>query len=169
MESASRLAGIDPASMGEALFPSGIARFDWNETDVVRACIPAANGMFDARSLAAMYAMLANEGSLHGVRVIDAAIVRRAGTIESRRRDQVLPMPMQWRLGYHRVLTLGASVPRGFGHFGFGGSGAFCDPSRNLSVALVLNHGVGTPFGDVRMWGLSAAVVHAADRRRRAR
>ena len=165
--SLSKERNVDPASMGEALFPPGIARFDWNDEAVVRACIPAANGMFDARSLARMYAMLANGGSLHGVRLIDPAIARRAGTIESRRRDQVLPMPMQWRLGYHRVLAIGASVPHGFGHFGFGGSGAFCDPSRELAVALVLNHGVGTPFGDVRMWGLSAAAIHAADHRRR--
>ena len=55
------------------------------------------------------------------------------------------------RLGYHRVATLGPAVPNGFGHYGFGGSGAFADPDRELAVALTLNSGVGTPFGDIRI------------------
>ncbi len=78
---------------------------------------------------------------------------------------KVVPMPMHWRLGYHRPFTMGVKIPRGFGHFGFGGSGAWADPQRNLSVAMVLNSGVGTPFGDIRIVRLSSAAARCADKR----
>ena len=32
-----------------------------------------------------------------------------------------------------------------FGHYGFGGSGAWADPDRQLAMAMVLNSGIGTP------------------------
>jgi CubicO group peptidase (beta-lactamase class C family) len=92
--------------------------------------------------------------------------VTRAAQVQSRRADDVLLVPMHWRLGYHRVFAMGEGVPHGFGHFGFGGSGAWCDPSRGLSVALVLNSGVGTPMGDFRIWRLNRSIVRAADARR---
>lgn len=166
IRSASTIAGMDPANFAEAMFPPGVSRFDWNAEATVRAAIPGAGGMFDARSLARVYAMLANGGELDGVRVMGRQTAARIAQVESTRRDRVLPMPMNWRLGFHRVISIGGNAPTAFGHFGFGGSGAFADPTRNLSVAFVLNHGVGTPFGDARMWHLNGAVLRAADRRR---
>jgi CubicO group peptidase (beta-lactamase class C family) len=56
-------------------------------------------------------------------------------------------------------------IPRGFGHSGFGGSGAWADPDRNLSVGMVLNSGMGTPFGDLRIVSLSTVAIRCADRR----
>jgi len=161
-----RLAGFDPAYAAESLMPRGISRFDWNDEAVVRATIPSAGGMFDARSLARVYGMLANGGELDGVRLLGTADVTRIGAVQNRRIDRVLPIPMHWRLGYHRVLNVGAYMPNAFGHFGYGGSGAFCDPSRRISVGFVLNHGVGTPFGDSRMWTIAGAVARASDVRR---
>ena len=72
---------------------------------------------------------------------------------------------MHWRLGYHRVGTLGVRIPNGFGHFGFGGSGAWADPSRQLAVGLIVNSGMGTPFGDLRIIRIGDAAVRCADRR----
>jgi CubicO group peptidase (beta-lactamase class C family) len=72
---------------------------------------------------------------------------------------------MHWRLGYHRVNTLGARVPRGFGHSGFGGSGGWGDPERQLALGLVLNSGMGTPFGDLRIVQISTTAIRCADRR----
>jgi CubicO group peptidase (beta-lactamase class C family) len=77
----------------------------------------------------------------------------------------VIPLPMNWRLGYHGVPSVRAKAPHGFGHFGFGGSGAWADPQRSLSVALVVNSGLGTPFGDTRIIRVSSAALLAADRR----
>ena len=42
---------------------------------------------------------------------------------------------MPWRLGYHRIMALGAG--QGFGHIGYNGSGAWCDPARGLAFAYV--------------------------------
>jgi CubicO group peptidase (beta-lactamase class C family) len=138
--------------------------FDWNAEETVRAVIPAANGQFTARSLARMYAMLAEGGKLDGVRLVSRRRVEAMGEVRSRSRDRVLMMPMHWRPGYHRVFAFGARVPDGFGHFGYGGSGAWCDPVRRLSVALTLNSGVGTPVGDLRIARISRAAVRAVDR-----
>ena len=51
------------------------------------------------------------------------------------------------------------------GHFGFGGSGAWADPSRRLSVAMVVNSGMGTPFGDLRILRIGGLALAAAEHR----
>jgi CubicO group peptidase (beta-lactamase class C family) len=53
-------------------------------------------------------------------------------------------------------------VPTGFGHFGYGGSGAWCDPEQRLAVAMVTNQVAGGPFGDMRIARLGAAAVRCA-------
>ena len=92
------------------------------------AAVPAMNGYFDAVSLGAMYAMLAGGGQLGGVRILSEETVRKASEIQNDQRDRVIVMTMQWRLGYHRLPIINKQFPRGYGHFGFGGSGAFADP-----------------------------------------
>ncbi len=155
--------GVDLTEFRAALFPF-YTPFDFNSEEVVRACIPAANGQFTARSLARMYAMIAEGGSIDGVQLLSSARVQTMGEIRNRTRDNVLFIPMRWRLGYHRVFALGAKAPSGFGHYGYGGSGAFCDPSRRLSVALTVNGGSGTPTGDARMPRLAGAAIRCVDR-----
>jgi len=155
----------DPVQLERALLPDGIEDLDFNDEALVSAEIPAVNGMFTARSLARMYAALAGGGSLNGVRLLSKRTLERASEIQSRRRGRVIPLPMHWRLGYHRVPTLRAKLPRAYGHFGFGGSGAWADPDRDLAVALVLNSGLGTPFGDTRIIRLGSVAAIAADGR----
>jgi CubicO group peptidase (beta-lactamase class C family) len=159
------LLGVDLAAFRSAMMPFD-EPFDWNAEETVQAAIPAANGQFTARSLARLYAMIAEDGKLDGVRVLSPGRARRMGEIQNRSRDAVLSLPMQWRLGYHRVFAFGARVPDGFGHFGYGGSGAWCDPSRRLAVAMTLNSGVGTPVGDLRIARLNRVVVRSVDRLR---
>jgi CubicO group peptidase (beta-lactamase class C family) len=156
---------IDLASLAAALLPRGIEALDWNSEGFAAPPIPSANGFFTARSLARIYAMLANDGELDGVRLLRRETVWRASEVQNRGIGRVIPVPMHWRLGYHRVPTLGARVPNGFGHFGFGGSGAWADPDRELSIALTVNSGIGTPFGDLRMVRLGTAAVRCAERR----
>jgi CubicO group peptidase (beta-lactamase class C family) len=156
---------IDLGGITSALLPRGIEDLDFNSEEFVSVPIPAANGMFTARSLARMYALLAADGELDGVRLLSRETVWRASEIQNRSLGRVIPLPMHWRLGYHRVPTVGVSVPNGFGHFGFGGSGGWADPDRDLAVALTLNSGVGTPFGDLRMVRIGTAAARAADRR----
>lgn len=160
-------AGVDLEHTRQGFIPKGIGDFDFNGPDVVRSCIPSANGMFNARSLAKLYALIANGGEYEGVRLLSENRVARMGQIQNKRRDNVVHMPMKWRMGYHRVFTTGPRTPNAFGHFGFGGSGAWCDPSRGLSVAMTLNSGVGTPFGDSRMAALNSAVLKTVDKMNR--
>jgi CubicO group peptidase (beta-lactamase class C family) len=162
-----RLVGqpIDLMALTEALMPEGIEELDFNSEEFLAASIPAANGMFTARSLARMYAALASEGELDGVRLLARDTLWRATEVQNRGIGRVIPVPMHWRLGYHRVATLGPAVPNGFGHYGFGGSGAFADPDRDLAVALTLNSGIGTPFGDLRMVRIGTAALRCAEER----
>jgi CubicO group peptidase (beta-lactamase class C family) len=162
-----RLVGqpIDLNALAEALMPEGIEELDFDAPEFLSVPIPAANGMFTARSLARMYAALASDGELDGVRLIGRDTLWRATEVQNRGLGRVIPVPMHWRLGYHRVATLGPAVPNGFGHYGFGGSGAFADPDRELAVALTLNNGVGTPFGDLRIVRIGTAALRCAEER----
>ena len=155
----------DPRESVHALSPPGMATLDLNSREFRAASVPAANGLFTARSLARLYACLAGGGELDGVRLMSSERVGLMSEVQNRGMGRVIPLPMHWRLGYHRVAALGARVPRGFGHFGFGGSGAWADPDRDLSVALTVNSGVGTPFGDLRIVRIGGAAVRCADRR----
>ncbi len=155
----------NPVESLEALIPPGMDELSFNDEPFRAASIPAANGFFTARSLARMYACLAQGGELDGVRLLSYETLRKATEEQNRGAGRVVPISMRWRLGYHRVFAVMARVPAGFGHFGFGGSGAWADPQRQLSVALTVNSGVGTPFGDSRIARIGGAAVRAADRR----
>jgi CubicO group peptidase (beta-lactamase class C family) len=155
---------LDPGHILEALLPNGI--FDVIFSDRVHdAPMPALNGVFTARSLARIYAALAGGGEIDGVRLLSYNTVRRASTIQNTRIDLVVPIPMRWRLGYHMAGTTRGILPKGFGHFGYGGSGAWADPERNLAVAMVVNRVAGTPFGDLRMLSLGASALRCAEAR----
>lgn len=155
---------VDLRNLALALLPPGMDAFDFNSEDAVAASIPSANGMFSARSLAKLYALLADGGEFDGVRLLSERTVRAATTIQSRRRDVVVPIAMHWRLGYHRA-PVARNLPNAFGHAGYGGSGAWADPQNRLAIALVLNSGVGSPFGDLRLVRVGTAAATCAKRR----
>lgn len=146
------------------IFPFTEDKFCWNSPELMKAVQPAANGHFTARSLAKMYAALSMGGTLNGVKLVSNETLKKMSQVQNRKGDAVLFIPMHWRMGYHRVFTVGRPLRDGFGHYGFGGSGGWCDPSRELSVAMTVNTGVGSPMGDTRIAFLSSAVVKCADR-----
>ena len=160
-----RLTGVQVEFGGilDALAPRGITSFDFGAHRTLRAAIPAANGLFTARSLARMYAALAAGGEIDGVRLLSRRTLTEATRVQSRApRRSVIPFDMRWRLGYHGVFTTQGIPRNAFGHFGFGGSGAWADPSRELAVALIVNSGLGTPFGDLRIARISGAALATA-------
>jgi CubicO group peptidase (beta-lactamase class C family) len=162
-----RLVGVqfDLQSILDALAPRGMSAFDFGAEKTLRAAIPAANGLFTARSLAKMYAALAGGGQIDGVRLLSRKTLARATQVQNPTHTRmVIPFDMRWRLGYHGIATTRGMPRRAFGHFGFGGSGAWAEPSRDLAVALIVNSGMGTPFGDLRIPRLSGTIldcVHA--------
>ncbi|WP_370327189.1 serine hydrolase domain-containing protein [Euzebya sp.] len=148
----------------DALLPHGFDEF-MNSPALWGAVMPAANGVFTARSLARMYAPLASGGIFEGERYLEADVLERAGKVQTRQRDAVLGMPMRWRLGYHQAFVLGSDQPRlGFGHFGLGGSGAWADPETRMSIAFTTNRlGMATtPLADVRLARLGAVALECA-------
>lgn len=156
---------IDLSELEAALLPPGIEALDWNSDALLRAVVPSVNGMFSASSLARLYAALAGNGEVQGTRLLSAETLSEASRIQNRGLGRVVPLPMHWRLGYHRIPTVRVKAPGAFGHLGIGGSGALADPDRALSVALVLNSGMGTPFGDTRIVRIASAAMQAADAR----
>jgi len=167
VQSALRLGGFpaDFKRTARALAPKGISEFDFSANETLQASIPSANGLFTARSLARMYAALANGGELDGVRLLSQETMARATEVQVHGPDEVIIFPMRWRLGYHRVSTYRGRLRKAFGHFGYGGSGAWADPRRKMSFAMVLNAGTGTPLGDLRMLKLNTALIVAAKQR----
>jgi CubicO group peptidase (beta-lactamase class C family) len=165
-QGAARTVGLDVdlASIREALAPRGIRSFDFGSEETLSVAIPAANGLFTARSLARMYAALAGGGQIDGVRILSPATLARATQLQKpAAKRAVIPFDMRWRLGYHGAATTRGTPRNAFGHFGFGGSGAWADPSRKLAVALIVNSGMGTPFGDLRILRIGGAALQSVE------
>ncbi|QOW46331.1 MULTISPECIES: serine hydrolase [Acinetobacter] len=157
------LSGQNPQDFLDAMVPKGMRDFSFFSDEGLQAIIPAANGVFTAESLAKIYAMLANQGVWNDQTLIKPEIFKELSTIQTIKRDRVMPIPMKWRLGYHRVITMGKRAKKGFGHMGYNGSGAWCDPQRGLSFAYTHNFQIASITGDYRLWGLTQEALRCAD------
>ena len=157
------LSGQNLQDFQDGMIPKGMRNFSFFSDEGLQAIIPAATGVFSANSLAKIYAMLANQGQFEGNTLIQPHVFKTLSTVQFTKRDRVMPLPMHWRLGYHRILTLGKSS-NGFGHMGFNGSGAWCDPQRQLSFAYTHNFSTGSITGDYRLWGLTQETLRCADK-----
>ncbi|MEG2434628.1 MAG: serine hydrolase domain-containing protein, partial [Acinetobacter sp.] len=107
MERALVFSGQDPQDFQDAMIPKGMKKFSFFSEQGLKAIIPSANGVFTAESLAKIYAMLANRGEWQGQQFISPEVFPQLSQVQYKTRDRVMPLPMHWRLGYHRVLTLG--------------------------------------------------------------
>jgi CubicO group peptidase (beta-lactamase class C family) len=164
MQKLMKLIGNDPVESRDALSPYRMGKFDLFSDQALQATMPAVNGVFTASALAKIYAMLAAGGEFGGQRYITPPVFKELSKVQSRRRDRVMPITMHWRLGYHRIITMGKRAPKGFGHMGYNGSGAWCDPSRQLSFAFVTSINMDSMAGDPRLWWLSQRVLQVVDR-----
>ena len=157
------MTGQNPQDFLDAMVPKGMRDFSFFSDGGLQAIIPAANGVFSADSLAKIYAMLAKKGVWEDKVFIRPEVFTELSKIQSIKRDRVMPIPMKWRLGYHRVITMGKRAKKGFGHIGYNGSGAWCDPQRELSFAYTHNFAIGSITGDYRLWGLTQETLRCAD------
>ena len=151
---------VRPArGLAEAGMPEG---FDELVRDprVHDSVMPGWNGVFSARALARMYGAIANGGEIDGRTFLEPATIEKIGTRQSAGYyDYVLGYPVSFTLGFHRPVVMAKSQPaHAFGHYGLGGSGAYCDPSTGMSLAFVTNR-MGssvTALGDLRLARLGA-------------
>jgi CubicO group peptidase (beta-lactamase class C family) len=92
-----------------------------------------------------MYAALAGDGSVDGVRLVSPGRKQHMQRLMTEDVDRVLGMPVRKGIGFFfGGETGGVHGPMGprtsaFGHPGAGGSVAFADPDAGISVAVTLN------------------------------
>jgi len=120
--------GIPPGSTGRLA-----RRMDvYNDPRTYRAGWPSSSGIADARSLAALFSAVLDDGVI-------LTSATRAEMVASRARgeDAVLGVPMHYgsgvQLAFPAFPLLG---PTSFGHEAAGGSAAFADPEGGLSVGF---------------------------------
>jgi CubicO group peptidase (beta-lactamase class C family) len=140
--------------------------FEGAEPPIWTAEMPAVNGTFSADGLARLYGALANHGSDNGTRLLSPATTQELGRVNVRTSDDVLGLRMRWRLGYHQAFGAGPAAPRAFGHYGYGGSGGWADPTLGLSLGFVTNRigSLTTPLGDLTLYRLNKVVRECAAR-----
>ena len=104
--------------------------------------VPSFGGHGNARAVARIYAMLAGDGSIDGVRILSPAAVERAAQLVWE--DDCIMTQRRIRMGYGFMHNEPDTVPMGtnmkaFGHTGTGGAFAWCDRDRNLAFAYCTN------------------------------
>ena len=107
-----------------------------NGEDWRGALIPAANGHFSARDLAAIYGDLAAEQPT----LLTPALITEAAREQSCGRDAILQADVSFGCGFIRsgkAADLHFGGPRGFGHPGAGGSVGFADPEQGIGFGYV--------------------------------
>jgi CubicO group peptidase (beta-lactamase class C family) len=153
----------DPQTLlGQAFLADGAASIMDQVSELLarpeffRAEIPSSNGISSAADLARLYAVLACDGEVDGVRLLSKEVVAQFSAKEMTVEDQVFArsctffgaglLVRQMRatktLGYGlnaadpRKRRFGPS-PRAYGSEGAGGQLAFCDPDRRVAVGFV--------------------------------
>lgn len=108
-----------------------------------RGFYPSGGGFTTARDLARIYAMLANDGELDGVRILSRAAVERLQTEAwQEEADGMMGVPMRMALGFMKNTPPGIPMgpnPAAFGHYGSNGALAFADRERKLAFACTTN------------------------------
>ncbi|MEM7435840.1 MAG: serine hydrolase domain-containing protein [Myxococcota bacterium] len=163
----------------DAMIPPGLGDV-LGDPRWLTSVIPSGNGVFNARSLARLYGALSLGGTIDGRRLLSASALAEATIDQNAAIGRVIPFPLRFKVGYMRPVSLGLRVPvlRGhvdigvpapnaFGHFGFGGSGAWADPEREVGVGLVTNCFFAPIPLDLRTVAVATAVTRAIDRHRR--
>ena len=122
--------------------------------------IPAAGGTGNARSVATVLTILANNGEAGGRRFLSEAGARRALEPQIEGTDLVLGVPICFGLGFG---IRGALMPNPNTIYwgGYGGSVAIVDMDAHISMSYVMNKMAGTTMGDTRAFGMAAAVWRA--------
>lgn len=139
--------------------PKNISGIDLNSSGITHSPIPSFNGISTARSLAKMYSVLANGGEYQDKQWIGKNTVQQFYQSQVASRDRITNVKMGWRLGYHQLFSVIHAVPRGFGHFGFGGLGGWAEPDRRLAMGFVINSNVTSIKNQLRCYNLTQVLL----------
>lgn len=146
-----------------------VRRAEENNPAFRRAGTPGGGGYATARAMAAFYQMLAQRGTLNGVRLLSPRMVQYVTrNFTGDAVDGYMGMPMHRGLGPHlrgttdTIRGLGAlASPRTFGHGGVGSSYCWADPDSGVSFAYLTNSRVPDPWHSARL-DVIANCVHTA-------
>jgi CubicO group peptidase (beta-lactamase class C family) len=143
---------VDPESIGfrtltnPVLDASFSSRPEWR-----RAEIPAAGGIGNARSVAAVHTLTANGGSANGHQIISPEGLERIFEVQAEGIDLILPVELKIGMGFGLPSpSLPSPNPRTCYWGGWGGSLAIIDMDAKLSYSYVMNKMNETTTGDPR-------------------
>ena len=113
-----------------------------NCNEIRRGELPSFGGHGNARSVAKIYAMLANGGEIGGVRLLSREAVDRLSPRQWQGTCAMTGWPLRMGLGF--MHNSPPHIPMGenldaFGHLGSGGALGFCDRERRLSFSYCTN------------------------------
>jgi CubicO group peptidase (beta-lactamase class C family) len=134
---APKVAGLPfSGALGAMYFP-GVRSFVQGDIPFLDGEVPAANGVVTGRSLAKMYAAIANGGVIDGNEFLSPKLTDGLAGKPKVWPDLNLVVPMPFHLGYHESPIPG--LLKGFGHIGLGGTLGWADPSTGSAFAFVHN------------------------------
>ncbi|MEP9378522.1 serine hydrolase domain-containing protein [Aquabacter sp. CN5-332] len=124
--------------------------------------VPSFGGHGNARGMARIYAALAGNGEIDGVRLLGKETVEQANTVVWE--HDCIMTRRAMRMGYGFMHNETSTIPMGpnpkaFGHTGSGGAFTWCDRERNLSFAYCTNFQRQGPGIGVRGASLSVATA----------
>jgi CubicO group peptidase (beta-lactamase class C family) len=155
------LAALDPNGVLIKTFtgPAPGAEAAWTP-EWRQACIGAANGHGNARSVARIQAIVANGGTVDDVSLLSADTIQMIFEEQAHGVDQVLGLPVRFGMGYALHSEAVPYLPEGnYAYWGgWGGSSIIVDIDRKISFAYVMNRMDEGLLGDMRGINLAQEV-----------
>ena len=140
----------------------------FNRQDLHAAEVPGANGIANARSLAAMYSatFTETETSNGAVRLLNEDTRKKMSVQQTKDGEVDLCLQTQRTFAMGFVTPsekLAFDAPGSYGHAGAGGSVSFADPNRQMSFSYIMNRMKDSMFTDPRAVRLIEAASRCAD------
>jgi len=161
------LSTVDMESIAIKTFtgPAPEASVAW-ETPWRQACIGAANGHGNARSVARIQAIVANGGTVDDVTLLSPATIEKIFDEQANGIDQVLGLPVRFGMGYALPGEGAPHLPDGKIAYwgGWGGSSIVVDVDRKMTVAYMMNRMDAGLTGDFRSMHLTNAAYDVVGR-----
>jgi len=125
-----------------------------------QACIGAANGHGNARSVARIQSIVANGGKVDGVELLSPSTIQMIFEEQSNGVDRVLGLPVRYGMGYALHSIAVPHLPEGnYAYWGgWGGSSIIVDVDRKISFAYMMNKMQSSLLGDTRGLDLATEV-----------